>query len=186
MRTQIANLILGGATKAQILSATGIPSSQLEDLLADSSFGREIREVKEANREAEIEKKLQELELQAIKRVESNLELYDAQSLCRVLETVGRSRQMKKQQAAAPTQSPNGMINATINIALPQFLGNSQVLMDSKKQVLSIDGRNMAPLPTAQVKQLFQTIENGDSNEGSTSGATNERETAQASVGAAA
>jgi hypothetical protein len=160
MRNQIANLILGGATKEQILSVVGIPSAQLEELLEEPSFRREIREVKESQKEQDIESKLQNLELSAIKKVSDNMEFYDAQSLCRVLETVSRTRQMKKQASQPANPHANGMLNATINIAIPAFLGNSQVLMDSKKQVVSIDGRNMAPLPTAQVKQLFSQIEN--------------------------
>lgn len=166
MRTQVQNLIISGSTKEQILSITGLSVEALDEMLEDKDFHREVREIREANREAEIDKEYSQLELSAIKQVKKHMDLYDATALCRVLETVARTRQLKK---AGPQAVPNnGFNHPTVHVNIPVFLGTSNVVMDSKKQVVAIDGRNMAPLPTPQVKKLFQELErtnSGDPNE---------------------
>lgn len=164
MRQQLQNLIISGSSKEQILSVTGISAEAFQEFLDDKEFHAEIRTIREAQRETEIDKEYSKLELNAIKAVNDNITLYDATSLCRVMETVARTRQLKR---AGPVVTPsNGMLNQTIAINLPVFLGNSHVIMDSKKQVVAIDGRNMTPLPTAQVRRLFTELERtGNENE---------------------
>lgn len=166
MRQQIANLLAAGSTKEQVLAATGCSEALFAELLADKEFVEEIKSVAAATRENQIEEEYSKLEMQTLKKVKGNLEYYDAIALCKILETVSKTRQMRRMPAAAH-QNNGHFTNPTLGVTvqIPVFLGNSQVVLDSNKQVVAIGGRNMAPLPTDQVHRLFSELEQTRSNQ---------------------
>jgi hypothetical protein len=172
VRGQIKNLILAGTSKADILKIVGCSEEFVNELLADKDFVDEVKQARLDKIDLETEKEYAHLENLTLQKVKSNLDYYDAGALCKVLETVSRARVSRATQRAQTRENAaNHFGNPTVGIAVtvPVFLGNSQVLLDSKKQVVAINGRNMAALPTDQVQALFNSLdsekEKGNSND---------------------
>jgi len=160
MRAQVLNLLLSGASRETILSATGISSVAYDAILADPEFITQMDAAREERRETRIENSYGKLELTLVNKLTETAatDFLAVQDLCRMVETVARTRQLRRTPTAAQ-QNANHFQNPTVGITinLPSFL-NSHVVLDSNKQVVAIDGRNMAPLPTEQVHNLFNRL----------------------------
>lgn len=168
MREQIKHLILAGTSKEDIIKIVGCSAEYIAELIVDSEFTQEVKQARIDKLDMETETEYAKLEHSALKKVKDNLEYYDATALCKVLETVSRTRLNRQSQRTAQAGNPaNHFNNPTVGIAVtvPVFLGNSDVILDSKKQVVAINGRNMAALPTDQVHALFSTLEKEQRND---------------------
>lgn len=159
MRQQISNLILAGIPKEQIITTVGCSEEYLNELLLDKEFVEEVRAQKADAIETDIENKYARLEKATLEKITGQLDYYDAAALCKILETTSRNRVARRPLAQA--QQNGHFTNPTlgISVTVPVFLGNSQVILDSNQQVVAIDGRNMAPMPTQQVHALFDKLE---------------------------
>lgn len=160
MSAQALNLVLAGASRSQILSVTGMTPEALDALLADPAFVEQARALKSAKLEDDIESKYGKLEDAALKQVHEQVSAgyYDASSLCKVLETVSRARSLRRQTHTLPNNGHFTNPTLGVSVTVPIFL-NSQVTLDSNRQVVAVDGRNMAPLQSEQVHSLFARIE---------------------------
>jgi hypothetical protein len=169
MSQQAINLVLAGMTKSQILSVTGLSGEAFDALLADPAFVEQVRSLKSAKLEEDIEAKYGKLEDAALKQVHEQVSsgYYDASSLCKVLETVSRARSLRRQTHTLPNNGHYTNPTLGVSVTVPIFL-NSQVTLDSNRQVVAVDGRNMAPLPSEQVHTLFARLESQKENQNGT------------------
>jgi hypothetical protein len=160
MRQQIANLIVAGSDRKTVLSIVGCSAEYLDSLLKDESFRQEVTEAKAAATDDKIDALYADVEKKTLSKIKDNLDLYDATALTKILTSVAQNRIARR----LPAQSNGHYNNPTVGIqvTVPIFLnqsGNSQVVMDSKNQVIAIQGRSMAPLPIDSVHKLFNDLD---------------------------
>lgn len=160
MRQQIINMMAAGLSKKVILDSLDISAEYLAEILKDKEFTKDALEARESITDDRIDAKYAKAEEQVLDRITENITFADFNSTLKALETINKARISRR----LPVQQSGHYQNPTIGISVtvPLFLnsqGTSNVVMDSNKQVVAIDGRNMAAMPVAQVQKLFKSFD---------------------------
>lgn len=171
IQERCANFLAQGLKPAQVASVVGISPGRLSQIAKEPSFPELLAAAQEryevsADEHAAAEvinNKYIALESKILDSIESTVHLMDPRDQIKALEVVG-SRQEKARQRMAPQGGNMIQNNLTVQLALPAH-AVPEYRLNSESEIVSIDGKPMAPLNAPQVKSLFASMKAAEQQE---------------------
>ena len=163
LEIRIASLLAKGASSAQISSIVGLSPGRISQLTSTPEFQLLLSIKQEENKQEDIEETTLSVKyasaehalLKQIMDLAPAAELRDAVAALKVVS----ERQEKMKQRVAPSAPSSGTTQLIVAINLPSHvLPRQAIQLSSTNEVISIGDRELAPLPSATVKELFASI----------------------------
>lgn len=165
MRDRILNYLSSGIKPAQVATIVGCSPAYIAQLVKDPEFQVElathIADKPAIAEETDLDNKYVSLEHQILRSIEEALPGSELPALGRILDAVTKRQDMRagrKNPIAAV--SPYGAIGIQIvQLQLPEHAIRQPVIeLSSNKEILSINAKNLAPMASDAVKNLFSAI----------------------------
>lgn len=165
MRDRILNYLSSGIKPAQVATIVGCSPAYISQLVKDSGFQEElaalIADKPALAEETDLDNKYVSLEHQILKSIEEALPGSELPALGRILDAVTKRQDMRanrKNPIAVSTQY--GSIGVQIvQLQLPDHaLRHPVIELSDNKEILSINAKNLAPMASDAVKNLFSAI----------------------------
>lgn len=165
MRERILNYLSSGIKPAQVATIVGCSPAYISQLVKDSGFQEElaalIADKPALAEEIDLDNKYVSLEHQILRSIEEALPGAELPALGRILDAVTKRQDMRagrKNPIIASTQyGPIGV--QIVQLQLPEHVLRQPVIeLSSNKEIISIDSRNLAPMASDAVKNLFSGI----------------------------
>lgn len=157
MREQIAEYLAQGLSQADVARILGCQPSTISEMVKTEGFQEMLAEKAKAHQETRLTKKYSDLEEKTLNALREDVPMADVGDKVRILESLSRIKNANRPVAANVYQNP------TIGLTLVMPVQNvPKVITDSSNAVIAIGDRSLAPMPIAQVKQLFKSMETED------------------------
>lgn len=164
MKNRIKDYLVSGIPPGQVATIVGCTPAYISQLLKDEHFKNSVDEAirnkpKEAE-EVDLSNKYTALEHTLLKRIDQASLEADLPALVKALEVVTRRKDSKLIQGTTPNIGQFGAINVNVvSVQLPPHaLQAPSIVLNEKKEILSINNQNLAPLSSEAVKNLFVGI----------------------------
>lgn len=171
MGEQVLELLAQGLGKQGVLDSLGLTSQQFDAILAVDGFSTRLAARAQEVTAARVELRYSKLEDKVLKHIDSHLDEYDAQGLCKILETASRQR-VANGNGGSAGHFTNPTANKDVILILPVNMSSQQIVKNDRNEVVAIGDRNMGSLPIEGVRALFSRfkdkavntvdMENGD------------------------
>lgn len=175
---KIAHYLANGLRPAQVASMVGVTPGYISqickaDAVENKAFLEHLEEEKRLalesyNQEETLGLQYQALEARALRVIEENLAAGTLTEQIKVLEALNK-RDALRRQAAAPMAGTSAVANINVvQISMPRHLLEQQlpeVVMNEQRQVISVQGKSMAPMPSDMVKAMFQKVVSEEAQE---------------------
>lgn len=159
-----ANLLASGISPSQVASIMGVSPARISQLLKEPEFALSL-----AAKEAEIASgDIEEITLTAkyhaaesalIQQVMEMAPMAELKDVTAALRVVGE-RRIAKEQARNPIPlGGNTIINNIVQLSLPSH-ALPEISITKQKEIISIGDRNLAPMTSTGVTNLFKKIGN--------------------------
>lgn len=159
-----ANLLASGIPPSQVASIMGVSPARISQLLKEEAFSLMLQ-VKEAELNAgDIEEitltaKYHAAESALIQQVMEMAPMAELRDVTAALRVVGE-RRIAKEQARNPLPlGSNTIINNIVQLSLPSH-ALPEISITKQKEIISIGERNLAPMTSTGVTNLFKKIGN--------------------------
>ena len=170
-KERIATLLASGLKPSHVASIVGLTPARITQLAKDDTEFQNILALKTAEADKEdieetaLSNKYHAVEHQLLDQVLQMAPVSELRDVTAALRVVAeRQEKMKIRQNPIPTQ--NAVVNQIIQIAIPQHAFEvPNVTLSKEREITSVDGRNLAPLSSDAVTNLFNTLRNGGKNE---------------------
>jgi len=171
-----------GLKPAQVASICNVTPGYISQLLGadgpqafkDAVAEEQAKAADVYNEEEDLNLRYLAVEAKALKGIEDNMAGATLVEQVKVLEALNKRdlirKQLKAPAAGSGLTGPGTSVYQmnVISLSMPQHLINSfqppQIELNSQNQVVSIEGKSMAPMASLQVKNLFQQLSNGTMN----------------------
>lgn len=151
-KTRIANLLVAGASQAQVARAIGVTESYITQLLTDdtqfNSLYSELMVVKLEKTKTKTDT-YDNLELDLVQEMKSRASTADMSELAKALTAVTASRRSNGEGRSSGNS--DGVVPIAVNIHLPAFISKQfAVETNSRNEIIEIDGENLQGLTENQ------------------------------------
>lgn len=175
MKDQIAHWLARGFKADKVATIVGCTPAYISQLqTGDEEFPALLEKAKKAversKEEDAIEDDYVKLEASVVAQVKENLPFAEFGDLTRLMQTLIQRKQ----------KAPNGSIvsnitqnNNTVVLQIPTAVA-PEIMLNKQKEIIAIDGRTLAPMPSVGVRSLFKGIK--DKREAETIDVTTIRE----------
>lgn len=160
MRQQIIEYLAQGMGKEWVLGTLGISTALFDEMLASDGMTDEISARARTLLTERIALKYDRMEESVLKQIDKRMDEFDANGLCRILETVAKTRVLKSAALPGHYTGPATQQN-TIVLVMPQNMASKEVVVNSTNEVIAIGDRSMAPMALGNVKDLFSKMKSG-------------------------
>lgn len=168
---KIAHYLANGLRPAQVASMVGVTPGYISQICKagvaeNEAFLAHLEEEKRLalesyNQEETLGLQYQALEAKALRAIDDSLSAGTLIEQIKVLEALNK-RDALRRQAAAPMAGTSAVANINVvQISMPRHLLEQQlpeVVMNEQRQVISVQGKSMAPMPSDLVKAMFQKV----------------------------
>jgi len=165
---RVINLLASGLNANQVSTIVGCTPARISQLLKDESFALKLRAKEIETNAGDIEEisltaKYHAAESALIKQVMEMAPLAELRDVTAALRVVGE-RRIQKEIAKNP--SPLGgtpVYNTVIQLSLPNH-ALPEIAITKQREIISIGERNLAPMTSTGVTNLFKQIEDNKTN----------------------
>jgi predicted transcriptional regulator len=160
MREQIADYLAQGYTQSEVAKIVGVTEPTISEYVKDEGFKELLKDKAVQYVGARIDKKYSNLEEKVLNKLTGITTdgFAEVGDLVKILDAVSRNK-----HKSIPT---GNLIHPTIGITLVMNASQQpNVVLDTKNQVIEIDGSTMKAMPLLEVKQLFGKIERDQTTE---------------------
>lgn len=168
---KIANYLANGLRPAQVASMVGVTPGYISQICKpgvaeNEAFLEHLEEEKRLalesyNQEEAVGLQYQALEARTLRVIEENLAAGTLTEQIKILEALNK-RDALRRQAVASVAGTSAIANINVvQISMPKHLLEQQlpeVVMNEQRQVISVQGKSMAPMPSDMVKAMFQKV----------------------------
>lgn len=166
MRERILNYLSSGIKPQQVATIVGCSPAYISQLLKDSSFTEELQKsIADKPAEAEeldLDNKYVSLEHQILRGIEEALPGAELPALARILDAVTKRQDLRLSRKNPIQATQFGPIGVQIvQLQLPSHALPAPIIeLSDKKEILSINAKNLAPMSSDAVKNLFSALKN--------------------------
>lgn len=166
MRERILNYLSSGIKPAQVATIVGCSPAYIAQLVKDSNFQEElaaaIADKPAAAEEIDLDNKYVSLEHQILRSIEEALPGAELPALGRILDAVTKRQDMRAGRKNPTSSTQFGPIGVQIvQLQLPAHALPAPVIeLSANKEILSINSKNLAPMSSDAVKNLFSALKN--------------------------
>lgn len=157
MRNDLAEYLAKGFGPSEAAKLLGITPQTVQDYLKDESFKELLKEKAVEFIDARVEKKYSVLEEKVLDSLRDSLQYAEVNDMVRILESIAKIKKANTVPAGT-FQNPT----AGVTLVLPPN-SVAKVVVNEQNQVVAIDNRSLAPMPSKAVQNLFKTFD-GDGN----------------------
>lgn len=152
IRDRIISLVGQGVSQALVAEATGVTPSYVSQLLQQPDVSAEVAAIRAESLEGDIaqDKAIDSAETAALKLLAQKMVFAKPGELAGIFGTLNKARRRALIPETADTAGV-GALNVTI--VLPKQAAIS-LTMNSESQVIEVDGRTLAPLPSRELPKL--------------------------------
>lgn len=156
VRDKIIGYLAAGVSQTVAAEAAGVSDSYVSQLLEQDGVREEIASKKSVKleRHIEVDSSIEEIEKDALKIVASKLKFVNAVEASKIFATMNAAR--KKADAGAIGNSA-GQVD-TVVFVLPKA-ARTMIQINSDNQIIEVDGKTTAPLPSKVLPQLQKRLE---------------------------
>lgn len=152
---KIRDLLAAGVSQTQVAHAIGVDDSYVSQLMADEEFRTQVQDQRAKTAGAAVAADQEVESIEAIAREKIRKLLLVETNLMKVLQVYKTMNGADRKFASA---SASGMpAGTTVNIQLPQQAA-IQFKLSSTKEVIEIEGRALATLPSHQVEKRLREL----------------------------
>lgn len=165
MKERIKELLINGHKPGDVASIVGCSPSYVSQLLKDADFKTSvetglIERVETDSEEEEKDKRYDRLEHRIITSIGSDIESATFGEKLRALEVINKRSDYIAAAKRPMLPALPGMVQI-VNIALPHHASKSiqaEVVLNSQSEIISIEGKPLAPMSSDGVKNIFASI----------------------------
>lgn len=170
-KERIATLLASGLKPSNVASIVGCTPARITQLAKEDVEFQNILALKTSEAEKEdieeraLSSKYHAVEHQLLDQVLAMAPVSELRDVTAALRVVAE-RQEKMKLRQNPIQQQQTVVNQVIQIAIPSHsLRTPDVTLSREREITSVDGRNLAPLSSDAVTNLFESIKKGKENE---------------------
>jgi hypothetical protein len=167
MKERIRNLLIAGLKATEVATIVGCSPSYIAQLMKEEEFIQSVEAGKiaaqtEKTEEDHLDTRYQNLEHKIITSIEGSLDEASLGEKVRALETINkRSDAIARRKLPVPTGTTLTVNNNYVSLAMPQQAMKHMgpvVEVNTKQEVIAIDGKALAPMSSDGVKGLFERL----------------------------
>ena len=151
-----------GLPPSQVASIVGVSPGRISQLLADPEIKKQIaiKELDDIQRrspeEERIDAKILSVKNTILDGIAASANEATFMELARAYEMISRAESLKKNPL--PLAGTNLFAGMTVQISIPQRVLEHEIHVTGEKEVIAIGDKTLAPLPSAQVTELFKRM----------------------------
>ena len=150
-----------GLSPSQVASIVGVSPGRISQLLADPAIKeqiaiKELENSEKSTEEARIDAKLLSVKNTLLDGMMTSSHEATFMELARAYEMISRAESLKKNPL--PLAGTNLFAGMTVQISIPQRVLEHEIHVTGEKEVIAIGDKTLAPLPSAQVTELFKRM----------------------------
>lgn len=150
MKDTILEYLAQGIARSKVCEILGVSASYVSEIAEENK--EKLTELREKYEDTRIKNKYSKLEEAALNHLKDNLSLLEAPILLKVLETCQKGKQ------ASHIPVINNFTLNKIDLTLPAPVSEKVLVLNTQKEVVAFGGKNLAPLPSKAVLELFNKI----------------------------
>lgn len=164
---RIINLLAQGIPPQQVVSIVGVSIPYMNSLLSNDEFKSAVEEekkpyLKEANEEEVISNRHIALEHKVLDAISANIGSADMRDAVRALEVLGKRQDSIRDRKNGNIESKlNTLTINHINLTLPAH-AVPEIIRNSSNEIVGIGERTMSPMPSNNVKNLFNALQSNE------------------------
>jgi len=150
-----------GLPPSQVASIVGVSPGRISQLLADPEIKKQIAIKELENSEKSTEEERIDAKILSVKNtildgIMASSHEATFMELARAYEMISRAESLKKNPL--PLAGTNLFAGMTVQISIPQRVLEHEIHVTGEKEVIAIGNKTLAPLPSAQVTELFKRM----------------------------
>ena len=150
-----------GLPPSQVASIVGVSPGRISQLLADPEIKKQIAIKELENSEKSTEEERIDAKILSVKNtildgIAASANEATFMELARAYEMISRAESLKKNPL--PLAGTNLFAGMTVQISIPQRVLEHEIHVTGEKEVIAIGNKTLAPLPSAQVTELFKRM----------------------------
>lgn len=150
-----------GLPPSQVASIVGVSPGRISQLLADPEIKKQIAIKELENSEKSTEEERIDAKILSVKNtildgIMASSREATFMELARAYEMISRAESLKKNPL--PLAGTNLFAGMTVQISIPQRVLEHEIHVTGEKEVIAIGSKTLAPLPSAQVTELFKRM----------------------------
>lgn len=158
---RIATLLASGLPAASVSSIVGISPARISQLQKESAFlellaAKQAESLAKDQEELSLSAKYLEAEHVLLKQVVEMAPVSELRDVTAALRVVAE-RQEKAKSRMNPVVQGQVTLNQTVQLLLPSH-ATPELQFSAQREVIAIENRNLAPLPSAGVLSLFKQL----------------------------
>lgn len=184
-KERIASLLATGLKPSHVASIVGLTPARITQLAKEDTEFQNILALKTAEaektdiEEAALSTKYHAVEHQLLDQVMAMAPVSELRDVTAALRVVAE-RQEKMKIRQNPIQQQQAVVNTVVQIAIPQHAFEvPHVTLSKEREITSVNNRNLAPLSSDAVTNLFHKLKNGEQNEPARISSSTEESTSQ-------
>lgn len=153
--TKLLSFLAAGVAPSIAASATGCDPSYVSQLLENEQFKEELykRSAKELEKDIQHDSSIEAVEAKALAAIEQKLPFIRTAAEAAKIFSILNSA---KKRAIAPANPVDAGGLSTVTFVLPRAaLRSIELKMNTQQQVIEVEGRTMAPLPSSQLPAIL-------------------------------
>jgi len=170
-KERIASLLANGLKPSHVATIVGITPARISQLAKEDVEFQNILAIKTAEsqkqdiEEQALSAKYHAAEHQLLDQVLAMAPVSELRDVTAALRVVAeRQEKMKIRQNPVPTQG--AVVNNIVQIAIPAHVFKTpEVTLTREREITSVNNRNLAPLSSDAVTNLFESLKKGKENE---------------------
>lgn len=151
MKDQILEMLARGFKRGQIKEALGVSDSYISELVSENT--ERLEELKQKFAEERLDAKYTDIEESALREIKNQISVMETPLLLRTLEVVQKAR-----QKAIPAAPINNFNITKVQLTLPSTIDKTELVVNSKAEVVGFGEQSLAALPSSALPQLFQKL----------------------------
>lgn len=151
MKDQILEMLARGFKRGQLKEALGVSDSYISEVVSENT--EKLEELKKKFVEERLDAKYTDIEESTLKQLKDSISMMETPLLLRTLEVVQKAR-----QKAIPTAPINNFNITKVSLSLPASIQKSDLIVNSKAEIVGFGDQSLAALPSSALPQLFQKL----------------------------
>ena len=162
MKDQIAAYTAQSFKPVKIAEILGCSEAYVSEVQADEHFPElvavEAAKIKKSKDEEKQDEQYIKLEATLLTQIEDSIPFAEFSDLTRLMETLIKRKQ-NRFTVVPPTGSLSITQNNYIKLEVPSIVA-PEIVLNSNKEVVAIGDKTLAPMPSSQVRSLFDAVKN--------------------------
>lgn len=157
-RDRIISLLGQGYAQATVASALGITASYVSQVAEEDDVREQVSQLRVGKLQERVEDdvKLEALERKSLQMIADKMPFVKSpMEAARIFQTLNSA----KRKTANSVQENDANSVETVTITLPKSAASIHIQLNQNNQVIEVEGRSMAPLPSRALHNLRQPVE---------------------------